>query len=81
MRIEKTVTVTVKTTDGEVLENGNIILYTTKSNPHATMAIYVGLDEKGMICLTDYLTGEEYKKAPNSIVECRIFVTDACKVG
>ena len=66
MRIEKEVIITILDDSGAKMNDGDTVLYTTKSSPYATLAFYKELNEKGNIVLKDFSTNEEYAKAPAS---------------
>ena len=68
MRIEREVIITILDDNGEKMNDGDMVLYTTKSSPYATVAYYKGLNDRGNIVLADYATNEEYAKAPANFV-------------
>jgi hypothetical protein len=68
MKIEREVIITILDDNGEKMNDGDMVLYTTKSSPHATVAYYMGLNDRGNIVLADYATNEEYAKAPANFV-------------
>jgi hypothetical protein len=68
MKIEREVIITILDDNGEKMNDGDMVLYTTKSSPYATVAYYKGLNDRGNIVLADYATKEEYAKAPANFV-------------
>ncbi len=68
MKIEREVIITVNDDNGAKMNENDVVLYTTKSSPYATLAFYKGLNDKGNIVLADYTTNEEYAKAPASFM-------------
>ena len=68
MRIEREVIITILDDSEAKLNDGDLVLYTTKSSPYATVAYYKGLNDRGNIVLADYATNEEYAKAPANFV-------------
>ena len=68
MKIEREVIITILDDNGEKMNDGDMVLYTTKSSPYATVAYYKGLNDRGNIVLTDFATNEEYAKAPANFV-------------
>ena len=68
MKIEREVIITIMDDSGEKMNDGDMVLYTTKSSPYATVAYYKGLNDRGNIVLADYATKEEYAKAPANFV-------------
>lgn len=68
MRIEREVIITILDDSEAKLNDGDLILYTTKSSPYATLAYFKGLNDRGNIVLTDFATNEEYAKAPANFV-------------
>ena len=68
MRIEREIIITIMDDSGAKVNDGDLILYTTKSSPYATVAYYKGLNDRGNIVLADYATNEEYAKAPANFV-------------
>ena len=68
MRIEREVIITIMDDSEAKLNDGDLILYTTKSSPYATLAYFKGLNDRGNIVLTDFATNEEYAKAPANFV-------------
>ena len=68
MRIERDVIITILDDSEAKLNDGDLVLYTTKSSPYATLAYFKGLNDRGNIALTDFATNEEYAKAPANFV-------------
>lgn len=68
MRIEREVIITILDDSEAKLNDGDLVLYTTKSSPYATLAYFKGLNDRGNIVLTDFATNEEYAKAPANFV-------------
>ena len=68
MKIEREVIITILDDNGEKMNDGDMVLYTTKSSPYATLAYFKGLNDRGNIVLADYATNEEYAKAPANFV-------------
>ena len=68
MRIEREVIITILDDSEAKLNDGDLILYTTKSSPYATLAYFKGLNDRGNIVLADFATNEEYAKAPANFV-------------
>ena len=68
MRIEREVIITILDDSGAKMNDGDMVLYTTKSSPYATLAYFKGLNDRGNIVLTDFATNEEYAKAPANFV-------------
>ena len=68
MRIEREVIITILDDSEAKLNDGDLVLYTTKSSPYATLAYFKGLNDRGNIALTDFATNEEYAKAPANFV-------------
>ena len=68
MRIEREVIITILDDNGAKMDDGDLVLYTTKSSPYATLAYFKGLNDRGNIVLADYATNEEYAKAPANFV-------------
>ena len=68
MRIEREVIITILDDSEAKLNEGDMVLYTTKSSPYATLAYFKGLNDRGNIVLADYATNEEYAKAPANFV-------------
>ena len=68
MRIEREVIITILDDSEAKLNDGDLILYTTKSSPHATLAYFKGLNDRGNIVFADFATNEEYAKAPANFV-------------
>lgn len=68
MRIEREIIITILDDSEAKLNDGDLILYTTKSSPYATLAYFKGLNGRGNIVLTDFATNEEYAKAPANFV-------------
>lgn len=71
MKIEREVIITILDDNGEKMNDGDMVLYTTKSSPYATVAYYKGLNDKGNVLLCDFATAEEYAKAPASFTSFR----------
>ena len=68
MRIEREIIITILDDSEAKLNDGDLILYTTKSSPYATLAYFKGLNDRGNIVLADFATNEEYAKAPANFV-------------
>lgn len=68
MRIEREVIITILDDSEAKLNDGDLVLYTTKSSPYATLAYFKGLNDRGNIVLADFATNEEYAKAPANFV-------------
>jgi hypothetical protein len=66
MRIEKEIITTILDDNDNKMSVSTLVLYTTKSSPYATLAYFMGLNEKGNVILQDYATHEQYAKAPAS---------------
>ena len=71
MRIEREVIITILDDSGAKMNDGDLVLYTTKSSPYATLAYFKGLNDKGNVLLCDFATAEEYAKAPASFTSFR----------
>ena len=68
MRIEREVIITILDDSEAKMNDGDLVLYTTKSSPYATLAYFKGLNDRGNIVLADFATNEEYAKAPANFV-------------
>ena len=71
MRIKREVIITILDDNGAKMDDGDLVLYTTKSSPYATLAYFQRLNDKGNVILCDFATAEEYAKAPASFTSFR----------
>ncbi len=65
MNIERIVTVTVVTDNGNVINENDLLMFLFDGKTR--VARFVCLDKRSRVVLTDYLSGEEYSCMPQSM--------------